>query len=104
MRVFFSQFPNSNVISSVIYSVFAIFLKFIKNLLLFNFRLILVEALFFELLIEEKLFMSIFQKIVKYVSVFFEMKVSVNQRKCVSKIKNVSSRVYQNVTEVILLA
>jgi hypothetical protein len=104
MRVFFSHFPNSNVIGSVIDPVFVIFLKFIKNLLLFNFRLILVEALFFELLIEEKLFMSIFQKIVKYVSVFFEMKVSVDQRKCVSKIKNVSSRVDQNVTEVILLA
>jgi hypothetical protein len=78
MRVFFNHFPNSNVIGSVIDSVFVIFLKLMKNLLLFNFRLILVKALFFKLLILEKLFMYIFQKVVKDVGAFLQMKIFVN--------------------------
>ena len=47
MWVFFGHFSDSNVIGSIIDFVFVIFFKFVKDLFLLNFRLILVEVCFF---------------------------------------------------------
>ncbi len=78
MRIFFGHFSDSNIIGSIIDFIFVVLLKFVKDLFLLNFRLILVEVCFFYLLLLEKLLVLVFQEEVKDICIFIKMKVIVN--------------------------